>query len=128
MPDMDGMMEFDGPEGMMLEPQMRIMRERMEPLMKERMEPLMKERMEPLMREQLQPLMRERWNDLPSRIQIRAPMRIRTLNQPGVRTRTYRVDASDMQPVSPDLIRELVATTILNAQSALKQLAADGIA
>jgi len=128
MPEMDGMMEFDGPEGMMLEPEMRIMRERMEPLMKERMEPLMKERMEPLMREQLQPLMRERWNDLPSRIQIRAPLRIRTLNQPGVRTRTYRVDASDIQPVSPDLIRELVATTILSAQSALKQLAADGIA
>jgi hypothetical protein len=121
MPDMDGMMEFDGPEGMMLEPQMRIMRERMEPLMKERMEPLMRERLEPLMR--------ERWNDLPNRIQIRAPLRIRTLSQPGVRTlRSYRVDASDIEPVSPDLIRELVATTILSAQSALKQLAADGIA
>jgi hypothetical protein len=65
-------------------------------------------------------------NDLPSKIQIRAPMRIRT-PAPVRALRTYRVDASDIEPVSPELIRELVATTIRNAQSALKQLAADGI-
>ncbi|HEX9129468.1 MAG TPA: PDZ domain-containing protein [Gemmatimonadaceae bacterium] len=75
-------------------------------------------------------------NDLPSRIQIRAPAR----DAPEVRVpmrisplaplrlhRTYRVDASEIEPVSADVIRELVATTIRNAQSALKQLAADGI-
>jgi uncharacterized protein YodC (DUF2158 family) len=127
MPEMGGMMEFDGPEGfdgperMMFGPETRMMRERLQPLMKERMEPLMKEQLEPLLREQL--------NDLPGRIQIRAPARIRTLNQPGVRRlRTYRVDASGIEPVSPELIRGLVATTILSAQSALKRLAADGIA
>ena len=135
MPAMDGMMKFDGPEGfdlpegMMFGPETGMMQERLQPFMNERLEPLMKERMEPLMREHLEPLLRERLNDLPRRIQIRAPMRIRTLSQPGVRTlRTYRVDASDVEPVSPELIRELVATTILSAQSALKQLAADGIA
>jgi hypothetical protein len=116
MPGMEGM--FDGPDGMMFGPETQMMRDRIEPLMRERIEPLMRERFEPMLRERL--------NDLPNRIQIRAPMRIRT---PGpVRAlRTYRVDASDIEPVSPELIRELVATTIRNAQSALKQLAADGI-
>jgi PDZ domain len=110
MPGMDGMMEFNGPDGMMFGPDMQMMRERIEPLMKERMGPML----------------RERLNDLPNRIQIRAPMRIRT-PAPARVLRTYRVDASDVEPVSADLIRELVATTIRNAQSALKQLAADGI-
>jgi hypothetical protein len=118
MPGMDGM-EFDGPDGMMMfGPETQMMRERMEPLMRERIEPLMRERIEPMLRERL--------NDLPNRIQIRAPMRIRTPD-PVRALRTYRVDASDIEPVSPELIRELVATTIRNAQSALKQLAADGI-
>jgi len=78
MPEMDGMMEFDGPEGMMFEPDMQMMRERLEPLMKRRM----KRRMEPLTKERV-------------------------------------------GPVSADEIRELVATTIRDARSALKQLAAD---
>lgn len=109
MPGMDGM--FDGPDGMMMfGPETQMMRERIEPLMRERVEPML----------------RERLNDLPRRIQIRAPMRIRT-PAPVRALRTYRVDASDIEPVSPELIRELVATTIRNAQSALKQLAADGI-
>ena len=77
-----------------------------------------------------------RLNDLPSRIQIRAPMQTAPLVRVPMRTsplaplrlhRTYRVDASDIEPISADVIRELVATTIRNAQSALKQLAADGI-
>jgi hypothetical protein len=108
MPGMDGM--FDGPDGMMFGPETQMMRERIEPLMRERSEPML----------------RERLNDLPNRIQIRAPMRIRT-PAPVRALRNYRVDASDIEPVSPELIRELVATTIRNAQSALKQLAADGI-
>jgi hypothetical protein len=142
MPGMDGMMEFNGPEGMMFAPDMQRMREHLEPLMKERMEPLMKERIEPLMKERIEPLMKERieplmkeriepllrkrLDDLPNRIQLRAPVRIRTL-APVRAQRTYRVDASGIEPVSADEIRELVATTIRNARSALKQLAADGI-
>jgi len=118
MPGMDGMMEFNGPEGMMFAPDMQRMREHLEPLMKERMEPLMKERMEPLLQKRL--------DDLPSTFRLRAPVRIRTL-APVRAQRTYRVDASGTEPVSADEIRELVATTIRNARSALKQLAADGI-
>ena len=128
MPGMDGMMNFDGPDGMLFGPETQILRDRMEPLMRERMEPLMRERMEPMLRERL--------NDLPSRIQILAPMPVAPLVRFPMRIsplvplrlhRTYRVDASDIEPVSADVIRELVATTIRNAQSALKQLAADGI-
>jgi hypothetical protein len=110
MPGMDGMMEFNGPEGMMFAPDMQRMREHLEPLMKERIEPLLQKRLD----------------DLPSTIRLRAPVRIRTL-APVRAQRTYRVDASGIEPVSADEIRELVATTIRNARSALKQLAADGI-
>jgi hypothetical protein len=132
-PQMDGMIDFDGPEGMMFGPDMQLMRERMEPLrkelsdprMKKRLEPLMKELSDPRMKERLEPLLRERLQDLPSRIELRTPLRIRT--PAPLRTRTYRVDAGEMEPVSADQIRELVATTIRDAQSALKQLAADGI-
>jgi hypothetical protein len=118
MPGMDGMMEFNGPEGMMFAPDMQRMREHLEPLMKEHMDLLMKERIEPLLQ--------KRPDDLPSTIRLRAPVRIRTL-APVRAQRTYRVDASGIEPVSADEIRDLVATTIRNARSALKQLAADGI-
>jgi len=124
-PQMDGMMNFDGPEEMMFGPDMEMMRERLEPLMKERLEPLMKERLEPLMKTRIEPRLREQLEDLPSRIELRAPVRTRT--PATLRTRTYRVDAGEIEPVSADEIRELVATTIRDAQSALKQLAADGI-
>jgi hypothetical protein len=144
MPGMDGMMNFDGSDGMLFGPETQMLRDRMEPLMRERiepmlrerMEPLMRGRMEPLMRDRMEPMLRERLNDLPSRIQIRAPMQIAPMVRVPMRIsplaplrlhRTYRVDASDIEPVSADAIRELVATTIRNAQSALKQLAADGI-
>jgi hypothetical protein len=134
MPGMDGMMEFNGPEGIMFAPDMQrmrehlepLMKERMEPLMKERMEPLMKERMEPLMKERMEPLLQKRLENLPTTIRLRSPVRIRTIAPVRAR-RTYRVDASGIEPVSADEIRALVATTIRNAQSALKQLAADGI-
>lgn len=128
MPGMDGMMNFDGHDGMMFGPETQMMRDRMEPLMRERMEPLM--------REHIEPMLRERLNDLPRRFEIdvptpaapvlRVPMRISPL-APLRLHRTYRVDASEIEPLSADVIRELVATTIRNAQSALKQLAVDGI-
>ena len=141
-PEMDGMINFDGPEGMMFGPDMKMMRERIEPLTKELQDPLMKKRLEPLMKEladpqmkeRLEPLMktridpqlRERLDDLLTRIESRAPLRIRTPAPPRI-NRSYRVDAGEVEPVSADEIRELVATTIRDAESALKQLAADGI-
>jgi len=125
-PEMDGMINFDGPEGMMFAPDVKMMRERMEPLMKERLDPLMKERLEPMMKERIEPRLRERLEDLPTRIELRTPLRLRT-PAPVRATRTYRVDAGEIEPVSADEIRELVATTIRDAQSVLKQLAADRI-
>ncbi len=136
IPGMGGTVEFGGPGAMMLGPEM--------PMMRERMESLMRERMEPLMREQLEPLLRERMNDLPDKIQFRAPSRVRTLEGPAF---SDLIDISDFDeplllemddepfdfemeivPVSADTIREIAATTIRSAQCALKQLAAEGIA
>jgi len=136
MPWMGGTMEFGGPGTMMLGPGI--------PMMRERIEPLMRERMEPLIREQLEPLLRERMNDLPDKIQFRAPFRVRTLEGPAF---SDLIDISDFDeplllemddepfdfemeivPVSADTIREIAATTIRSAQCALKQLAAEGIA
>jgi len=117
MPGMEGM-QFSGPDGL-LGPDM----------------PMLRERIEPLMRDHIEPLLRERLDDLP-KIQIRAPIQVAPLMRVPMRIspllplrlhRTYRVDASDIEPLSSDVIRELVATTIRNAQSALKQLAVDGI-
>jgi hypothetical protein len=86
VPGPDGLMEFDGPDGMMmLRPEM------------------------PMLRQQLQPLMRERLRNLPTKIQIRSPTRVTTL-------------------VTPEALRELAVTAIRGAQSALRQLAADGAA
>ena len=118
MPGMEGM-QFSGPDGL-LGPDM----------------PMLRERIEPLMRDHIEPLLRERLVDLPRRIQIRAPIQVAPLMRVPMRIspllplrlhRTYRVDASDIEPLSSDVIRELVATTIRNAQSALKQLVVDGI-
>jgi hypothetical protein len=75
IPGPGGMMEFDGPGGMMFGPDLPMMRQRMQPLMKERIEPLIRERLE----------------NLPNRIQLRAPMRIRTLG-PEHAPRIYKVD------------------------------------
>jgi hypothetical protein len=63
----------------------------------------------PMLRKQLEPLLRERLRDLPTRIQIRSPTRITTL-------------------VTPDVIRELAANAVRDAQFALRQLVADGVA
>jgi hypothetical protein len=123
-PGMDGMMELDGPDEMMLEPDMQMMRDRMEPLMKRRMESPTKERIEPLTKERMEPLLRQPLNELPSKIRIRAPVRVKTL-APVRAHRILSVDAAHIVPVSAEEIRELVATTIRDAQSALKQLAAD---
>jgi hypothetical protein len=97
MPGMEGMREFDGPDLMMFGPDSKMMHDRLEPLMKKRMEPLMNDRIEPLMKERMQPLMKERiepmlrqLNDLPRKIQIRTPVRTRSIVPLRIQ-RTYRV-------------------------------------
>jgi hypothetical protein len=99
------------------------------------------------------PMMRKgmEMNSLPRRIQIRTPMRIRTVAP--ARARIFKVDAQgngewvpaeddimfdlddepfdfedEIEPVPPEVIRDLAWTAIRDAQSALKRLAADGIA
>lgn len=126
MPGPGGMMEFNGPGGaMMFGPEM------------------------PMLREHIEPLLRQRLNNLPNKIQLRSPMRFRTLAP-----RIFKVDAGEnrelvsayedaimldmdddlfdigieIEPVPPEVIRELLANAIRDAQSALKQLAADGVA
>ena len=128
VPGPGGMMEFNGPGG----PDMMFGPEMMGPDM-----PMMRQRIES--------------NSLPRRIQIRTPMRIRTAAP--TRTRVYKVDAkgngelvpaeddmmfemddepfdidTEIEPIPPAVIRDLAATAIRDAQSALRQLAADGIA
>ena len=128
VPGPGGMMEFNGPGG----PDMMFGPEMMGTGM-----PMMRERIES--------------NSLPRRIQIRTPMRIRTAAPP--RTRVYKVDAkgngelvpaeddfmfemddesfdidNEIEPIPPAVIRDLASRAIRDAQSALRQLAADGIA
>jgi len=128
VPGPGGMMEFNGPGG----PDMMFGPEMMGPGM-----PMMRERIES--------------NSLPRRIQIRTPMRIRTAAP--TRTRVYKVDAkgngelvpaeddimfdmddesfdidNEIEPIPPAVISDLASRAIRDAQSALRQLAADGIA
>lgn len=88
MPGMDGMREFDGPNLMMFGPDSKMMHDRLEPLMKERME-LLRDRVEPLTRERIAPLLRQ-LDRLPTRIQLRTPVRSRTVAPIRIQ-RTYRV-------------------------------------
>jgi len=132
MPGMDGMMEFDGPGMRMFSPDIQLMRERM-----------------PMIRKQMQPQLRERLNDLPYKIRLRTAPRVRTMaGEPG--TAIMFDDTSDIisdidepfvvdfdepfefeeeiEPVNPEVIRELAATAARDARVAIEQLAADGIA
>lgn len=125
----------------------------------------------PMFREKIEPLLRERLNNLPNKIQLRSPMRFKTMSP--ARVRTFRVDSGDegeapparraqilsrdgevidvgdpsdyedgmmidigdepfyiedeVEQVPPEVIRDLAATAIRDAQSALKQLVADGV-
>ena len=113
----------------------------------------------PMLREQIEPLMRERLNNLPNKIQLRSPMRFKTLS-PTRAPRVIKVEAgeegepglvwvgdgdedaimldlgddglfdieNEVEQVPPAVIRDLAATAIRDAQSALKRLAADGVA
>jgi len=132
VPGPGGMMEFNGPGGhdMMIGPEMM-------------MGPEMGGRIE--------------MNSLPRRVQIRSPMRIKTaapartrVFKVDARGNGELVSSEDdvmfdddvmldmdedlfdfeneIVPVPPEVIRDLASTAIRDAQSALRQLAADGIA
>ena len=136
---MDGMMEFNSPDMMMFGPEMQLMRERM-----------------PMIRKQIEPMLRERLNDLPRRLELRTLPRVKTAAPLRVRGPSiYKVDRDDeewnaadgveldepfyfdeeepfevedpIEAVSPEVIRELAATTIRDARVSLARLAADGI-
>lgn len=123
IPGHDRMMEFNGPGGaMMFAPEMPLLRQHLE------------------------------LNNLPNKIQLRVPMRFKSLAPTRAR-RVFTVDAgaigelvpadddaimldmdeyllesdNEIEPVTPAVIRELAANAIRDAQSALKQLAADGV-
>jgi hypothetical protein len=70
-PGSGGMMQFRGPEGAIFGPDTRIFRE------------------------EIEPLFRERLNNLPNRIQLRSPMRFRTL-APSKSPRIFKADAGDL--------------------------------
>ena len=121
-------MEFDGPGG----PDMMFGPDMMGPGM-----PMMRQRIES--------------SSMPRRIQIRSPMRIRVPAPASIRI--FKVDAqgdgelvpadddvmfdmedepfaidNEIEPIPPAVIRDLASRAIRDAQSALRQLAADGIA
>jgi hypothetical protein len=111
----------------------------------------------PMFREQIEPLMRERLKDLPNKIRLRTPMRYKTLTprrapmifkmdaddadglgpvwNEGEFDETLLPEMDDdfldiengIEEVTSAVIRDLAATAIRDAQSALKQLAADGV-
>ncbi len=102
MPGPGGMMEFNGSDGaMMFAPEV------------------------PMMREQIEPLLRKRLNSLPKKIQLRSPMRFKTL-APSRAPRIFKVE-TEIVPVPSGVIRELAVNAIRDAQSALRQLAADRV-
>jgi hypothetical protein len=137
-PGSDAMFRFQGPEGVMIGP-------------------------DRMYREEIEPFVRERLKDLPKKIQLRSPMRFKTI-APSRAPRIFKVDAGDVyldagdltdyddaqmdyedaqilemdedpfdiefeiEPVSSEVIRELAASAIRDAQSALKQLAAAQVA
>ena len=109
-----------------------------------------------MFREEIEPLVRERLKNLPNKIQLRSPMRFKTL-VPSKSPRIFKAEAGDVfpetgdmtdyedalmlemedypfdiemeiEPVSAEVIRELAANAVRDAQSALRQLTAEQIA
>jgi hypothetical protein len=117
-----------------------------------------------MFREEVEPLVRERLKNLPKRIELRSPMRFKTL-APSKSPRIFKADAGDVfpetgdmtdyedalmlemegelfdiemegdpfdiemeiEPVPAEVIRELAANAVRDAQSALRQLAAEQV-
>lgn len=109
IPGPDGMMEFDGPGGVMIPgSDMQIFREHIEPLVRDRI---------------------ERLQNLPEGVQLRSPARFR-IRAPARTPRVMKVERSagvELQPVTEDTIRDLAANAVRDAASALRRLAADGV-
>jgi hypothetical protein len=130
-PASDAMLRFRSPGGMMMGP-------------------------DRMFREEIEPLVRERLNNLPNKIQLRSPMRFKTL-APSKSPRIFKAEAGDVfpetgdmtdyedalmlemedypfdiemeiEPVSAEVIRELAANAFRDAQSALRRLAAEQVA
>lgn len=130
-PASDAMLRFRSPGGMMIGP-------------------------DRMFREEIEPLVRERMKNLPNKIQLRGPMRFKTL-APSRSPRIFKAEAGDVfpetgdmtdyedalmlemegdpfdiemeiEPVSAEVIRELAANAVRDAQSALRQLAAEQVA
>jgi hypothetical protein len=130
-PASDAMLRFRSPGGMMMGP-------------------------DRMFREEIEPLVRERLNNLPNKIQLRSPMRFKTL-APSKSPRIFKAEAGDVfpetgdmtdyedalmlemedypfdiemeiEPVSAEVIRELAANAARDAQSALRRLAAEQVA
>lgn len=96
-PGGDGMMELDGPGGVMIHPDMQMFR----------------------------PF--EYLEKRPGAIRLRTPIRIRTLAPARARVMKVEGSAGlEPQPVAEEEIRALAANAARDAASALKQLAADG--
>ena len=71
----------------------------------------------PMFRKRIEPLLRERLNNLPSKIML------------DMDEEPFYIDLdNEIEEIPPAVIRDLVATAIRDAQSALKRLAADGVA
>jgi hypothetical protein len=100
--------EFEGPGDEMFGPELELMRDRIGPPPPDGLEPLLRKRIE----------------GLPKRIQVRAPAGVRSI---APAPRTYKVDLGG-ETMWADTIRALVGTTIRDARSALRQLAAEGVA
>jgi hypothetical protein len=70
----------------------------------------------PMVRERIEPLLRKRLNNLPNKIML------------DMEEEPFDIDIdNEIEEVPPAMIRDLVATAIRDAQSALKRLAADGV-
>jgi hypothetical protein len=70
----------------------------------------------PMFRKRIEPLLRGRLNNLPNKIML------------DMDEEPFDIDLdNEIEEVPPAVIRDLVATAIRDAQSALKRLAADGV-
>jgi hypothetical protein len=98
-PGGDGMMEFDGSGGVIINPEMQMFRP---------FEYLEKQ---------------------PGAVRLRSPIRIRTLAPARARRvmKVEASAGLELQPVTEDEIRALAANAVRDAASALRQLAADGV-
>jgi len=149
VPGPEGMMRLDGPGAMMFRPGMPPTRERVDPLMRERLQNL-RSRIQfrgPVRVRTLSPAGASRTIRVERGVngELR-PGGAAVLGSPGGEVFLLDTNAipdlenemfldfdddplkiDPIEPLAPEVIRDLVATAIRDAQSALKRLAADGV-